>query len=299
MYGENVNEWLHPETYNFTREIVSAIGFEDAIDRYVIYQATGITNAYLEFDKAQSILKGRETKVKDADVCELIEKIYGILWPKHILIHCEKGPQIIGDTMNSVNTTMRVLLKKEMNDGNWSKAKTVKCYAEEKETIKKVIKKYHGAEDFLGAAYTIGNFIPVPVDCNSPRGFNNHVIEDYWDLTLWNIYQWYQSMDDEHLFKIVKTQANVKLYKKWLVSFGSWDQFVVANYMQDFVNKATQKDKGVFGKPKELWAGHLEEGASVLPEPKQFDEFFKKATECISLRSARMVNALRAKGDIE
>lgn len=200
--------------------------------------------------------------------------------------------------MNSVNTTMRELLKKEMNDGNWGIAKTVKCYAEKKDNIKDLLKIYSSAEKFLEVVYTIGNFIPVPVGCNAPRGYNNHDIEDYWDKTLWFIYRWYQSPSKVNLKKIVKFNRNVSRYENWLKAFGSWDQFVVANFMQDFVRKSGSNDQGVFGEPKELWEDHLKEDTSVLPKPEQLDEFFKNVTACISARSVRMVNALRTNGGI-
>ena len=35
----------------------------------------------------------------------------------------------------------------------------------------------------------IGNFMPIPNGCNSPRGTG--VLKDYWDLTLLNIYRYY------------------------------------------------------------------------------------------------------------
>ena len=308
MYGKDINEWLNnkrekPEAYDFTKEIVSSIESndtsEDAIDRYVIYQATAPN--FNDLDEAQSILKGHEVYSRSghADECELIEGIYGILWPKRILIHCKGGKWITGETMNSVNTTIDELLKIETGDK--SIKQTIIRYADEGKggkLLKKSIQNYPHAEGFLNAAYTIGNFIPVPVGCNGPRGYQNHDIEDYWDKTLWLIYCWYQSPDRMKLKKIVKYNKNVSRYEDWLDALGSWDQFVVTNFMQDFVYRGSSNDQSVFGKPKELWEDHLKDDAGVLPKLEQLDEFFKNAAEWIFARGARMINVLRTKEDI-
>lgn len=304
MYGKNVEEWLcsgKTDSYDFTKEIVNAVGEEDAIDRYVIYQATGLRGK-----EPQCVLEGHTVYDWEghADGCELLERLYELLWTDALLIPCKNNDGVItGETMNSSNTTMRELLKIEMRNGKWSIGKTVISYVEEKEHIKGAIRKYRGAEEFLRAAYTIGNFIPVPVGCNGPRGIG--FTKDYWDLALNCIYEWYKANRQQLKCKVSWPKNNalcdlftkVVLYQDWLAAFKSWDDFVVANYMQAFVNKAGPEDEGTFGRPKELWEGHF--AGKVLPENKhQFEEFFSNATEWISQRGVQMVSALRKKESI-
>lgn len=282
-----------PETYDFREGIVEFKEDEDEIDRHIVYQATGIRKVDMAFKEAQNILREHKVFNKNghADGCALIQDIYGTLWPRMILIYCKGSKWITGETMNSVNTTMNQLLKEEIKDGGVSIRETIIRYDNDSDLLKNSIRKYSHAEEFLKAAYTVGNFIPVPVGCNSPRGYKNQNVEDYWDLTLDFIYQWYRSHCDEILAKIVKSSENVNLYRNWLDAFGSWDQFVVTNFMQDFVHQ--DAEHGIFGRPKELWTNHLEKNASVLPGVEQLDQFFENAANFIEARSQRMADALR------
>lgn len=311
MYGKDIRKWLNsekPEVYDFREEIVSFKG-SDAIDRFFIYKALDIAKLppdYLGSKEAQSYINNRTSGESagyegecEADNCSLVQAIYRYLWDKKCLAYCIKVNGLLtGETMNSCVTTIAEYLKPSINQfemsldwkkAHWGKQKLFCLYHDYEECVTRLLEP---ARKFLTVAYTIGNFIPVPVGCNGPRGFQNRDIEDYWDLTLWYIYQWYQSMDDDHLFKIVQTPENVKVYKKWLVSFGGWDRFVIANYMQDFVNEPEQEDEVGFGKPKELWTGHFT--GDVLPKSQdQFEEFFSNAAEWIQARSKRMVFVLR------
>lgn len=110
------------------------------------------------------------------------------------------------------------------------------------------------------------------------------------------------------LVVLLKGKADpINSFRNWLAAFGSWDEFVRANYMQDFVyaadNESDAPEDGPFGKPKELWKGHFD--AIEEPNPKkvlpiideekgidQISDFFKNATECIKARSERMVKEL-------
>lgn len=298
MY-ESIKAWLegekNPEEYDFTQEIVDAVGREDAIDRYIVYQATGIRSG-TGADEAEGVLKKHEVFNKNghADGCALIDKIYNVLWPKMLLTLCMKGKYATGETMNSVNTTMLVLLSEEIEKG-WSIRKTVKRYFEEDGNgvfLKGIIQKYPHAEGFLSAAYTIGNFIPVPVGCNGPRGMGP--TNDYWDLALLAIYQYFTEKKEDGIRTMLQNkEEETQRYIAWLNTFGSWDQFVIVNYMQDFVKPAGLANNGVFGEPKELWDEHFEGPAE--PAPEQIEVFFARAAQCIKARSKRMVEALREK----
>lgn len=325
-YGNNIKKWLEdekpPEAYNLTREIVEPIGKEDAIDRYVLYQATGLKKVAKE-----NILKDRRVFrwSGHVDRCELIEEIYGILWPETVLECCRDSRGIAGDTMNSVNTTLNHLIKTELINPKlisldkkiedalnnprekWSKKKTVLQYDHDrrnnppKNTLKKALKDYGSLECFLDAAYTIGNFIPVPKGCNRPAA---SLTKDYWDLTLLYIYEWYRNkkLDADKKHELIKKifwgdryqKRHVDSYIQWLQRFKEWDKFVNKNFLQAFVNPSD--DPGhEFGRPKPLWEGHFEKGAKVYPSGEQCEEFFKNASDCIKARGGLMVRELQEK----
>ena len=287
---------------------------EKPIDHFIIYQASG----YKTYSKdknvemaARKMLRYRDRgaeigeEEKHADACYLIIDIYDELWSEE---HRKLAP--IGDTMNSCNTTINRWLETKLKDANLKK--TLKDINEEKcaelgekvhdyfffnfegenprwATVRSILlydakpKWFRGllgeAKEFLSVAYTVGNFIPCPKACNSPRGFRNPVIKDYWDLTLWYIYLWYKYKADKLLEKIVRNKY--VQYKKWLDSFDSWDDFV-------------EWDTKPYGRPKEFWDGHFT--GAVLPKTdEQIKAFFTHAAESIKARSERMVKALREK----
>lgn len=325
------------ETYDFREEIV-AFSYEDPMERHAVYQAIGIAensvdnkgrlglqaaqDIYEKYDKVHRIL----ARWVEADNCSLFQTVCRLLWDDTYLTACTDGAQIKGDTMNSVNTTLNrlfrgsemwkvVLLLCGSKSRCWSETLTVWLYSQsELSHYRDIIQSCNGAKDFLSVAYTIGNFIPCPVDCNKPRG--RGFTKDYWDLALFCIYKWYQNHDDMHIEKIVGL-AKVAVYRSWLESFGNWDTFVQENFMQPFVHGADDESDapkdGPFGKPKELWGGHFD--AIEEPNPKkvlpiiidkkkeeekkinQTSEFFKNATVCIKARSKLMVDELRKRSE--
>ena len=163
------------------------------------------------------------------------------------------------------------------------------------------------AVEFLKFVHTIGNMTPVPFakrgeEFNSPRGYNNPKINDYWDLTLLAIYNWFLKKNGKtpiyqlDLIDIVKTEKAVAMCEKWLSNFKddednySWNEFVKQNYMEAFVeyeNEYPWEDSvDAYGMPKELWEGHFETFESI-PRPvtkEQFLQFFINAKKWIELR---------------
>lgn len=147
---------------------------------------------------------------------QLLQKIYENLWVEENLKPCKnkRNKIITGDTMNSVNTTLNKLYEEyieekfEKQKKERQKMKTKKgasqCvsiryiinrYAENKEGVKGELKNFKGLENFIKSYHTLGNFIPVPVDCNAPRG--QEPLKDYWDLTLACIYNWYAEKNNQ------------------------------------------------------------------------------------------------------
>lgn len=231
-----------------------------------------------------------------------------------------------GDTINSYATTIQEYIRTYQHNGNETKnfieltsnekwgTRTQYDYFYKKNNHWSacVLDKYDyfkailptEAKGFIRLNHTIGNFIPCPVGCNSPRGFKNPKINDYWDLTLYYIYKWYKIKKDEFIEFIVKKSKNeVETYKKWLEEFKCWDIFVEKNYMQDFVNYDSETRK--YGMPKELWKGHFDSAkqGKVFPiknnEKDEFAQFFTNASAWITARGTRMAIELKNKLDRE
>ena len=276
-----------------------------------------------------------KVKLVDPDAnSSLLQEIYRKLWNTSILKLCN-DKTIHGDTMNSVNTTLNEYVKfiflefdrfydaKEIDgqctdkDGKLLKAikeETLEIYYQAREDFtRKCIQENKGLDEFLKASYSLGNFIPVPFESgggkfNTPR---YKTTNDYWDLTLLRIYNWYkenESLEKDAILEKIENEcdcnknkelclllgrncANVKLCIKWLCEFGSWDSFVKKNYMQSFV---IEEGNGNYGEPLKLWEGHFdryEDGTFKNPLPlckEQCEEFFKNATERIKERSENM-----------
>lgn len=293
-------------------------------DEQINYDFRQTTMNFTETTELGRYLEYRSDDCIDADRCSLIKEVYRTLW-EECAVTCT------GETMNSVQTTLNqvccLYFQKEQNlnilknlqnehqltfnfpdkSGKyiWSKKRCANLYQYGKDIFLSLLGK--DADNFLSAAYTIGNFTVWPAGCNGPRGCGP--VSDYWDLTLYRIYQWYK--DNDELLRILKKfpsnrelsnlfqSGEIALFPEWLFTFGSWDNFVRANYMQDFVYTLNGKivrpedDDGPFGRPRELWKGHF--SGKVLPDIPQCEEFFKNAAILIKKRSKRMVKALKEK----
>lgn len=209
--------------------------------------------------------------------------------------------------MNSVNTTLNAFYEMKEKD-NHKKQRgrkrisiryNITRYAENKENF--AFLNDTGFDTFVTLYHTLGNFMPVPVGCNCPRGSINSPVRDYRDLTLKCIKNYYYKIEGKWVEKIVGAkqkndteetiQTRIDRYKDWLNKFGDWKTFIEKNYLEDFVDNE--------GEPLELWKGHFENWekgkyspASALPETQeQCEEYFKNAAECIKKRTTRMQNA--------
>lgn len=239
---------------------------------------------------------------------DLLQTIYVKLWDERNLKDCKKGERICGETMNSANTTLGAWYteleteqqKKEREElknpsQTISNKYILSRYLQDKEGQKKLLGKK--CLCFLSLYHTLGNFIPVPVDCNCPRGIGQ--VADYWDLTLKVIYDYY--VGNDHICDITGTSDElVQRYKNWLDSFIeegdngliSWDRFVEKNYMQDFVEPDPE---GGYGMPKELWKDHFSQflyGEAKPTNERQVKEFYINASARIMKRSNRMIQEL-------
>lgn len=313
------------DEYDFSNDMASKVYNElnDAMEKFYIYFASkgkktvgraadNFMNDYRE--DCENIVK-QYGNIKDPDSgSKLLQNIYDDLWDDENLKDCRKEGMICGETMNSANTTLvewytyleTELQRKEREElRNPTQRITNKYilsrYLQDKEGQKNLLNKK--CQLFLSLYHTLGNFIPVPVDCNAPRGCGP--LADYWDLTLKVIYDYYE--EDDHIGDITgKDDGCAERYKHWLNSFKKngdngqkgWNRFVEKNYMQDFVEPDLE---GGYGMPKELWENHFSQfsyGREARPMNKeQVQEFFVNASVWIIKRSNRMIQELK-KNDI-
>lgn len=146
--------------------------------------------------------------------------------------------------------------------------------------------------DFLSNVHTIGNFIPVPRGFN--KGRSNFGKWDSWDLTLQQIYKWYQDNEDlnekinnkslELLFSYSENKDECITYcVEWLRTFTSWKEFVNQNYLKSFLD--------VKGKPKLFFREHSFK--KPLPQTiEESEEFFANVNICILKRGMEISKAL-------
>lgn len=291
--------------YDFKYEVARLREINDAIERFFIYRASDsghLKSCYIETARcvSETIKNYPGLLGFDCDKSPLIMSIEDVLWKKD-----SRNLALSSDTMNSAQTTLNELIRYAIETPEEKKYRgrrrisTGYClflYSSAPEEFLLRINEYAKKNnshiyDFFSCIHSIGNFIPCPIGCNQPRGYNNHKIEDYWDLTLYLIYQWYHDKDDEHLEVIVKDKF--ERFKEWLETFKdesnhpSWDIFVESNFLQDY----TEWDTKPYGRPKEYWDGHF--SGPVLPTTiEQIEAFFSHAAECIRARGVRMVAAL-------
>lgn len=311
--------------YDFREEIIDFGGVSDPAIRHAVYQAVCIgahPSSYggkFGFDAAQMLChtyQGRILAPGEPDSCPLFQDIWRRLWQgKSYLLPCLKGGQVQGDTMNSISTTLNELFRPQLGKRvlgfeGWGKVTTVWLYAQQDGDYRgvygDVLAACPGAEEFLRAAYTMGNLTPVPDDCNRPRGFGH--TRDYWDLALWCIYRRYHDKTSRHdrylelLLDRPGDSGEIQRYSGWLSAFGSWEAFVEANFMQPFLAED--------GSPKPLWEGHIQgfeafaaddpsskSPANILPAGEQISAYFTNAASAIRARSELIADALAAAGN--
>ncbi|MBD5083998.1 MAG: hypothetical protein HDT33_02750 [Clostridiales bacterium] len=305
--------------YDLRKEIIDLGGVPDPMDRHAVYQGVGI-GAYpgrhagklgcAEAKKLHDEYQSRILVSGEPDSCPLFQDIWRRLWHgKLCLFPCLEVGQVRGDTMNSISTTLNELFRSQLGDlvepelgfKGWGKVTTIWLYARHRNLYGDVLAACPGAEEFLRAAYSVGNLTPVPIGCNSPRGLGS--TRDYWDLALWCAFHWYQDRStrrDRYLALLLgcpEDSKEVRQYHRWLSAFGSWEAFVETCFMQPFL--------AADGSPKPLWEGHIRAfeafaandipgkgSAHILPAGEQISAYFTNAAAAIRARSALIVDAL-------
>lgn len=305
----------HSEKFDFTDECAcdNYKAISNPISKYCIYKA------YFRAQESNWISRGKKlynegflfsknchesyAGIIDPDSkSPLLQEIYRLLWDKECLAYSlsenKNGePQVNADTMNSAQTTLNQTMER-FNigtacdpKGKASTNRLIYLYAKDGDNLSVKLEDVVGLRPFLLAYHTLGNFIPTPF--NTERTART---KDYWDLTLRRIYKWYCAKSEEdkndELHNLLLDKENVvEGCRQWLLAFGTWDNFVEMNYLQDFVNVDAN---GICGAPKELWEGHFSK--ALLPENEEdIKQFYTNASSWIRSRGNCMIIALKEK----
>lgn len=244
-----------------------------------------------------------------------VQDLYNILWDKNRFDEVLKGSKICGETLNSTNITLNKYyeyiesdIEKEDRQNNY-KTKNGKIqnisimfllsryYNEEQSGTLNVIKNNKIITEFMNIYHTIGNFMPIPENCNAPRG--RSIIKDYFDINLYCIKKYIDTKDKMWVRRIMESDLrkemshSSKKYIQWLDKYNTFNDFIETNYLQDFCDR----DKDDYY-PRELWKDHfvnIDDLSEYNALPKNADQcldYFESATNMIKLRSERLIKEL-------
>ena len=296
-----INEFLknNPKEYDLSNDGANDYycNMKNGVKKFFAYMIEAKKDKFKDIEIVKTEIEKCGTILLDPDnASNLVQEIYKILW--NVKEDSMRRCIIIkGDTLNSANTTVDCFYKyiEENIDKEVIKHKNHIYYilhdyltGENSEIINEMINNEE-LEKFVRSYHTIGNFMPIPVGSNVPRGKSSK-IHDYLDLTLLYIYNYYMKNDYKGISYILNQIKNdkwlertdVKLYIEWLNDFGKgeegWHNFIEKNYLEAFVNE------DYF--PKELWQGHFDmdsngEIISVLPEGQSISEKYEGKSKCV------------------
>lgn len=195
-----------------------------------------------------------------------------------------------GDTMNSAQTTMDILLKSivPLNSvyskslhGQYSANFYIQLYAKYRELLVKDLEKINGLKSFLGSYHTLGNFVLVPAGFNKDR-YNN--TSDFWDSSL----VWLKKFG----YKSEKTDFSNTDFEKYINYFFLWD------YVDGSDNKGKYKIKKLFNSHYKIEEGDDFEKTkanwtSLSADNKdEAEQFLKNAVNFINSRGKFMTAML-------
>ncbi len=181
-----------------------------------------------------------------------------------------------GDTMNSFKQIVDTYL-----------------YFCNKENNKNMLNNSYNIQKFTNLNHTLGNFIPIPF--KPPLYFNttrNKCVGDYWDLTIYKIYNYYKYENDTYLEELVgkNIEAIQILKENYLSYFGKgitgWKTFIEKNYLEPFVD-ITSSDYI----PKEFWENHF--SSKIKPQIYEHCEsFFELVPTMIEQRGKKIAEKI-------
>ena len=278
-----------------------------AIERYLIYRSTDCDRVMSVYIEGRELAKDNIKKygiIPDCDgsdgYCKLAIDLYKKLWDwgdaspgkKFLKINniMFGRTEFGGDTMNSAQTAMDILLESVANpkseyynykQGGFSANFYMHLYAKFGESFVRKLEENTTLKIFLGSYHTLGNFVLVPAGFNKKRGSKSTY--DFWDSSLvWLKRYGYGNFKAEY-------------FKNYINYFFLWD----------YVDKVDKEGKY---KIKPLFESHdkIEDG-ETLEESKanwtniteeEAGSFMENATAIIRRRGIFMTAMLRLKAHI-
>ncbi|MCD7811308.1 MAG: hypothetical protein LUG91_05605 [Ruminococcus sp.] len=285
--------------YDFSNDIcvcaknnADFIRMTDVMEKFFVYKIS-ISNKPKQEDYKTPIQESIDTWEEFDNKFELIDPdsnskklqlIYRILWDEKLLNTCEKGKRICGDTINSVANALSSLWE----NGPYTQYKKYITGKDELlyiDEVESLVKIYH----------TLGNFMPVPH--NDFNRTKNWKTSDFFDDTLFCIYQWYSN-------KSLTECEWLNEFSGWLNAFGSWEAFVMQNFLEDFVDENllpldlfSTPDSNQKAPTKSLEASHGMPNKKDEFKDVKLKNFFENAAYCINKRTERMIDALHKRLD--
>ena len=230
----------NPKEYDFSNEGANKYycNIENGVEKFFAYMLVVKQNKFKGNELAKNKLEKIGNVLTDPDNrSSLMQEIYKTLWSVENA-NMKKCSIISGETLNSANTTVGRFYK-EIEKELYKSDRNIKIHPpyiyyilhdyltlENSQIINQIIHSKE-LEEFVKCYHTIGNFMPVPVGCNCPRGVSSK-IGDYWDLTLLYIYNYYIKGDKKGISYILNEYKNknwlectiAKLYIGWLNDYG-------------------------------------------------------------------------------
>ncbi len=130
-------------------------------------------------------------------------------------------------------------------------------------------------KEFAERTHSIGNFMKVSALFNSSR-YSNTL--DYFDLTLYCIYKWYETSSDMWLEILLdNNQQAIENAKQWLLKYNFetkkehtiWEKFIIIEDLQDFVTEDL--------KPMELFKNHFSNFEKLIEDKEKLSNYFEKS----------------------
>lgn len=225
---------------------------ENPIEKFLIYKSikTCISNT----DKYNNAKVKREedkqlyVAIEDPDWKSNNE---GILKYVYSLSGMRNEYNPLSDAMTSIlipiESVYELFLESDLKDNNkyrnmrTSIYKLLEMRASKDYDIINKLAKIEGLLNFAQLGFTIGNYIPVSPGFNCER--SNGGKNDSWDLTLMKIHEWFKKEDNDVIFvdllhnKCRKKENVLKWLKSYGVKENGWENFIIKNYLEDFVDK--------------------------------------------------------------
>lgn len=150
---------------------------------------------------------------------------------------------------------------------------------------------------FAQLTHSKGNLMPVPLKFNVERS-GQFADSDFWDITMYEIFQWCKTGDQRHINLLLNRYGNNKHFaesmyhfKKWMSIFNhNWHSFVKQNHLQSFVNQSDND-----WRPIEFWSDHFAFNRKINTlSLAELRESLQIINACIEKRNTEISNGILA-----